>query len=190
MLLGFVILPGVECGWFSFHKILMIKVLIVKIGKNKKQNIDFLSIIKRKNNLQKSTYMSTNKFPVPGQLSEKQQIFIDGLVKGGLSATAAARQAGYKQPKESAYYLTRSPRVVAAIRLARQTLYQTDLANLAAGTLKEVMQDQDAPPAARVSAARTALELSGDLDRGGAGGHGEGGERSRGAAAFGGHGAG
>ena len=103
--------------------------------------------------------MSTNKFPVPGQLSEKQQIFIDGLVKGGLSATAAARQAGYKQPKESAYYLTRSPRVVAAIRLARQTLYQTDLANLAAGTLKEVMQDQDAPPAARANHCKLRIRI-------------------------------
>ena len=30
-------------------------------------------------------------------------------------------------------------------------------------TLQQVMQDQNAPPAARVSAARTALDLVGDL---------------------------
>ena len=45
-------------------------------------------------------------------------------------------------------------------------MYQTDLANLAADTLRLVMVDPDAPASARVSAARTALELAGDLNKG------------------------
>ena len=109
--------------------------------------------------------MSEEKAVKINQLTDKQQLFIQHLVKGGMSATAAARQAGYNQPKESAYYLTRSPRVAAAIRLARQTFYNTDLASLAGNTLRQIMEDSDAPAAARVTAARTALELAGDLDR-------------------------
>ena len=110
--------------------------------------------------------MSEEKAVKINQLTDKQQLSIQHLVKGGMSATAAARQAGYNQPKESAYYLTRSPRVAAAIRLARQTFYNTDLASLAGNTLRQIMEDPDAPAAARVTAARTALELAGDLDRG------------------------
>jgi hypothetical protein len=44
-------------------------------------------------------------------------------------------------------------------------MYQTDLASLAAHTLKNVMKDVDAPASAKVSAARTALELAGDLGK-------------------------
>ena len=47
----------------------------------------------------------------------------------------------------------------------RQTLYQTDLASLGAETLKQVMLDPDAPASAKVSAARTSLELAGDLSK-------------------------
>lgn len=51
------------------------------------------------------------------------------------------------------------------MRQARQTLYQADLANVAGDTLRQVMLDIDAPASARVSAARTALELAGDLGK-------------------------
>ena len=51
------------------------------------------------------------------------------------------------------------------IRQQRQTLYQTDLASLGAETLKQVMLDPDAPASAKVSAARTSLELAGDLSK-------------------------
>ena len=51
------------------------------------------------------------------------------------------------------------------MRQARQTLYQADLANVAGETIRQVMLDLDAPASARVSAARTALELAGDLGK-------------------------
>ena len=49
------------------------------------------------------------------------------------------------------------------IQAARQKYYQPNLANVAVTTLHQVMEDRNAPAAARVSAARTALELAGDL---------------------------
>ena len=71
--------------------------------------------------------------------------------------------AGYPMPRQSGWRLLQTPRVIEAIQASRQRLYQTDLANVAVTTLQQIMQDHDAPPAARVSAARTALELVGDL---------------------------
>ena len=51
------------------------------------------------------------------------------------------------------------------MRQARRSLYETDLVNVAGETLRQVMLDIDAPASARVSAARTALELAGDLGK-------------------------
>ena len=53
--------------------------------------------------------------------------------------------------------------MIQVIQAARQKYYQTNLANVAVSTLQQVMQDKNASAAARVSAARTALELAGDL---------------------------
>tara|TARA_B100000282_G_scaffold293831_2_gene269884 strand:+ start:1927 stop:2370 length:444 start_codon:yes stop_codon:yes gene_type:complete len=96
-------------------------------------------------------------------ISEQQQSFIDYLVKDNKNPTESARLAGYRHPKQSAYVLTRNPNIIHAIRLSRQTLYQTDLANLAVETLRSVMLDPDSSGSAKVSASRTVLELSGDL---------------------------
>ena len=53
--------------------------------------------------------------------------------------------------------------MIQVIQAARQKYYQTNLANVAVSTLHQVMKDPNAPAAARVSAARTELELAGDL---------------------------
>ena len=97
--------------------------------------------------------------------SEQQQAFIDYLVNNVSTPTEAARQAGYAHPRQSAYILTRTPHVMAAVRQARQTVYQSELASLSVDTLKRVMRDDDAPASAKVSAARTALELAGDIGK-------------------------
>ena len=101
------------------------------------------------------------------QATDQQKSFVQYLVRENKKPTEAARMAGYLHPKQSAYDLTRNPSVMLLIRQARQTLYQTDLANLAADTLRVVMVDPDAPASAKVSAARTALELAGDLNKNG-----------------------
>ena len=97
------------------------------------------------------------------ELNEKQKLFISELVEKALNPTAAARSAGYSDAKGSAYYLLQQPHIQAAIRNARARLIGGDLANIALGTLRHVMVDSDAPAAARVSAARTVLEMSGEL---------------------------
>ena len=90
-------------------------------------------------------------------LTDKQSKFVDYYVAEGKTQTEAARLAGYSFPEYEGYRLVRQPRMIQVIQAARQKYYQTNLANVAVSTLQQVMQDQNAPPAARVSAARTAL---------------------------------
>jgi hypothetical protein len=99
-------------------------------------------------------------------LTLKQRAFIVTLVRQGCTPTQAARTAGYVDPKVSAYDLLRSPHIQAAIRFERSRYVMSDLANIATGTLREVMTDKQAPASARVQAARTVLEMSGELGRG------------------------
>ena len=96
-------------------------------------------------------------------LTEKQTRFVEYYVSERKTQTEAARLAGYPVPRQSAWRLLQTPRILEAIHQERQKIYETDLANLAVGALKQILIDEDAPAAARVSAARTALELAGDL---------------------------
>ena len=99
------------------------------------------------------------------EVTDRQRDFVHYLVRENKNATESARLAGYAHPKQSAYDLTRNPSIVMLMRQARRTLYESDLANVAGDTLRQVMLDLDAPASARVSAARTALELAGDLGK-------------------------
>ena len=94
--------------------------------------------------------------------TERQDQFVYNLVRLGNNPTQSARLAGYKDPKQSAFNLVHSPKMIARIRQERHKVYQTDLAPIAVSTLKEVMQDTEAPSSARVAAARSCLELAGD----------------------------
>ena len=98
-------------------------------------------------------------------LTEMQQSFVNAVVFEGKNLTQAAAAAGYSTPKQSGFLLSRNPKIISFLRQERQKFYQTDLAGLAAATLKDIMKDPDAPAAARVSAARSALELAGDLNK-------------------------
>lgn len=99
------------------------------------------------------------------EITDRQRDFVTYLVRENKNATESARLAGYAHPKQSAYDLTRNPAIIALMRQARRTLYESDLANVAGETIRSVMLDLDAPASARVSAARTALELAGDLGK-------------------------
>jgi phage terminase small subunit len=103
----------------------------------------------------------------PGlELTAKQRAFVDALVRHGCNATKAAQIAGYSVPRQAAYDLQHLPHVAAAIRLERQRYISGELANVATGTLVSVMTDKEAPASARVQAARTVLEMSGELAKG------------------------
>ena len=99
------------------------------------------------------------------QLSDRQSSFIFYLVHHGKGSTEAARLAGFAAPRQSAFTLTQSPKIIAKIRQERNKVYQPELATTAVKTLKEVMEDMDAPASARIAAARTSLELAGDIGK-------------------------
>ena len=67
--------------------------------------------------------------------------------------------------QESTFNLTQWPKIIANIRQERNKVYQTELASTAIKTLKDVMEDAEAPVSARISAARTYLELAGDIGK-------------------------
>lgn len=102
----------------------------------------------------------------PGiDLTPKQRAFISVLVRNGCTPTQAARDAGYSDAKTSAYDLLRLPHISAAVRMERERYISGELANVATGTLQAILTDKDAPAAARVQAARTVLEMSGEIGR-------------------------
>lgn len=102
----------------------------------------------------------------PGiDLTPKQRTFVSELVRTGCNPTHAARVAGYSDASTSAYDLARLPHVAAAIRLERERYISGELANVATGTLHQILVDKGAPAAARVQAARTVLEMSGEIGR-------------------------
>ena len=92
-------------------------------------------------------------------LTPKQNTFLQHHVRHGMNPTQSARLAGYADPKQSAFNLVHSPAMIARIRLEREKLFHTDLATIATDTLKQVMQDEEAPASAKVSACRTVLEV-------------------------------
>ncbi len=100
------------------------------------------------------------------QLSDRQISFIFSPPPSeGKGRTEAARLAGFAAPRQSAFTLTQSPKIIAKIRQERNKVYQTELASTAVQTLKEVMEDTDAPSSARIAAARTSLELAGVIGK-------------------------
>ena len=99
------------------------------------------------------------------QITDRQSSFIFYLVHQGKGRTEAARLAGFAAPRQSAFTLTQSPRIINKIRQERNKVYQTELASAAVQTLKEVMEDTDAPASGRIAAARTSLELAGDIGK-------------------------
>ena len=72
------------------------------------------------------------------QLSVRQSSFIFYLVHQGKGRTEAARLAGFAAPRQSAFTLTQSPKIIAKIRQERNKVYQTELASTAVQTLKEL----------------------------------------------------
>lgn len=103
----------------------------------------------------------------PGiELTAMQRSFVVALTRNGTNPTQAARDAGYAHPDVAAYELSRLPHVQAAIAHERQRYVSGELANVATGTLRAIMEDKAAPAAARVSAARTVLEMAGEIGKG------------------------
>lgn len=99
--------------------------------------------------------------PKPG--TDLQAAFVDNFVAGGMNATRAAVAAGYSErsAKVTAHNLLKKPHVQDAIRAEQRRVLQSDLATLALGVLRKVLEDEDAPVGARVDAAKTVLDRAG-----------------------------
>jgi hypothetical protein len=102
----------------------------------------------------------------PGiDLTPMQRLFVKAIVRNGVTPTKAAEMAGYSAPRTAGYDVMQLPHVLAAVRLERQRYISGELANVATGTLREILVDATAPASARVQAARTVLEMSGDIGK-------------------------
>lgn len=102
----------------------------------------------------------------PGiDLTPMQRAFVTAIVRNGVNPTKAAEMAGYSTPRTAGFDVMRLPHVHAAIRLERERYISGELANVATGTLQAILTDKEAPAAARVQAARTVLEMSGEIGR-------------------------
>jgi lauroyl/myristoyl acyltransferase len=75
------------------------------------------------------------------QLSDRQRSFIFYLVHQGKVRIEAARLAVFAAPRQSTFYLTQTPKIIAKIWQERNKVYQTELASTAVQTLKEVTED-------------------------------------------------
>ena len=97
--------------------------------------------------------------------TERQNEFLHNHVKLGMNPTQSARLAGYADPKHSAFQLVYSPAMIAKMRHEREKRLHADLATTATATLKAVMESEEAPASAKVSACRTVLEVCSLLGR-------------------------
>ncbi len=95
---------------------------------------------------------------IEGCVTAKQNCFVTHFVRTGCNPTQAARYAGYADPKVSAYDLLRTPHIQAAIRFERTRVFDSELANLALMTLRNVLEDPVVPAGAKVMASRVVLE--------------------------------
>jgi len=96
-----------------------------------------------------------------GPQTEKQAVFVSHYATAGVNGAEAARLAGYSSPKSDAYRLLQLPHVRAAVRAARETAINGDLAKLALETLHELMANDTTPAPVRLGAARFSLEMAG-----------------------------
>ncbi len=96
-------------------------------------------------------------------LTEKQTLFVHHLVNGAASASEACRMAGYEGTavRQQASQMMRKPHIQKAVREEQFRRLNGNLANIALTTLENVMLDENAPYAAKVSAAIAVLERSG-----------------------------
>tara|TARA_B100000953_G_scaffold168442_2_gene138761 strand:- start:59 stop:502 length:444 start_codon:yes stop_codon:yes gene_type:complete len=96
--------------------------------------------------------------PAAKQLSDQAAAFIDAIINGK-NQTQAARTAGYSHPAQAGYTLMKSPGIVAKIQQERQKIFHTDLCGVATATLREILEDKECAPAARIGAVRTVYEV-------------------------------
>ena len=98
-----------------------------------------------------------------GNLTERQQVFVSGLVNG-FCQTEAARHAGYAAPTVAAVRLVRRAGIKEAVFAKRQALLQGDFAGTAMENLRWLLEDpglREKNPDLVFRSSRYVLELAG-----------------------------
>jgi hypothetical protein len=98
--------------------------------------------------------------PAVRELTDDERKFVVAICEGE-TPTDAARAIGRAAPSQSGYDLLRHPRVVAALREETTRKLIVESAPLALRVLHRVLNDDSAPPNARVAAAKTILDRAG-----------------------------
>ena len=94
------------------------------------------------------------------KMTEKQERFCTYMVENGGNASAAAYAAGYSDRKQAAE-LMQNPVVLHRIKFLQTQRISGSMANKALDVLDDIMGSPAYPAAARVSAAKTVLEMAG-----------------------------
>lgn len=97
------------------------------------------------------------------ELTTLQEQFVHYIVNDAVSASEAARRAGYAptSARQSASQLMADPKIQAAIRAEQYKFLGGTLASKAIHVLESIMTNEDAPTGARVDAAKTILDRAG-----------------------------
>lgn len=98
---------------------------------------------------------------IPQGLNDQQALYCELYIKLVGNGAEAARQAGYKGEHDAHYRLSRNPLVAQRIRELQTKMINGELAVKALATLEQIMMGAAYPPAARVSAAKTVMEMAG-----------------------------
>ena len=101
------------------------------------------------------------RFRGTAELTDKQRLFVEAYLANGAKRKLAAISAGYTNPETEGWRMMKNPAVLQAIREGREELISGEMSGIAMGTLKQIMLDTAAPPAARVAAAKWTLEAAG-----------------------------
>jgi phage terminase small subunit len=98
-----------------------------------------------------------------GQLTELQRGFVVAFVRNGGNATQAAEAAGYKYERldRAGHDALKSTAVQAAIQSEIRRALSVDLAGLALGVVRGILEDVTMEPKIRLDAAKVALDRGG-----------------------------
>lgn len=98
-----------------------------------------------------------------GQLTDLQAGFVKEFVRNGGNAAQAAKEAGYTRarPDQVGYELQRVPHVQSAIQAEIRRSLSVDLAGLALGVVRGILEDKTMEPKIRLDAAKVALDRGG-----------------------------
>jgi hypothetical protein len=107
-----------------------------------------------------SKNLNDGRFVATQKLTERQEAFCHAIVGNGGNAAQAALTAGYSN-RSSAYDLQELPAIQARIKQLQGRRISGSMSNKALDVLDDIMGSPAYPAAARVSAAKTVLEMAG-----------------------------